>query len=289
MAITAQGVVDRIRRKLGLGWQDSPVDTILAGKPDTQVTGIITTYAPSLEVLHKAVASGKNMIISRESPYWMRSNMEEGGAGMAPDGTGRSNAQPLQKNDPIYLAKLDYIKANNLVVYRFFANWNAQPEDMQLKALARALGWEQYYKPSSGQPWATDNAFFELPPATLKETAQHIKKTLNMKSIRVSGKPDTIVRKAALSHGMYWLADLQKIYAHPDVDLLVMGEPKWENEIGLYSFDIADSGQKKGCILLGQQVSEEPGCGEVAAWLKSFVTEIPVEHISTMEPSWMPY
>jgi hypothetical protein len=42
-------------------------------------------------------------------------------------------------------------------------------------------------------------------------------------------------------------------------------------------------------IVLGQEVSEEPGCVEMAAWLKSFISEVPVEWIPTGEPGWMPY
>jgi putative NIF3 family GTP cyclohydrolase 1 type 2 len=296
MAITAQGIVDRLQQKLGSGWRDSAVDTFLAGNPDTEVKGVATTYAPSLEVLRKAVASGHNMIISRESPYWARTNAPGGGTqftglpGNWPGGPdfSRQEAGPSE-NDPTYRAKRDYIAANNLIVYRFFANWNGQPQDAQLRGLAKALGWEKHYKPSGGQPWAKNNGFFELPPATLKETAQNIKKTLRMKSIRIGGDPNTVVHKAALSHGMYWLPDLQKLYAEPGVDLLVMGEPQWENELSLYSFDVADSGQKKGYIVLGQEVSEEPGCGEMATWLKSLVTEVPVQWIPTGEPCWMPY
>jgi len=41
--------------------------------------------------------------------------------------------------------------------------------------------------------------------------------------------------------------------------------------------------------VLGQQVSEEPGSGELATWLKSIVAEVPVEWIPAGEPSWMPY
>ncbi len=285
-----------MQQKLGPGWKESPVDAFLAGKPDTEVKGIATTYAPSLEVLRKAVASGHNLIISRESPYWARTNAPGGGTqfGSLPGnwrgGPDFSRQEPVPlENDPTYHAKRDYIAANNLVVYRLFANWNAQPQDAQLRGLAKALGWEKHYKPSGGQPWAKNNGFFELPPATLKETAQTIKKTLKMKSIRVGGDPNTVVHKSALSHGMYWLTDLQKLYAEPGVDLLVMGEPQWENELSLYSFDVADSGQKKGYIVLGQEVSEEPGCGEMATWLKSFVTDVPVQWIPAGEPCWMPY
>lgn len=296
MSITAQAVVDRIKKKFGPGWMPTPVDDFIAGKPGTEVTGIVTTYAPTMEVLKKAVSSGKNMIVSRESPYWVRMNQWGGGTQFQGLPSNWPNGQDFLKQeagaaetDPTYKAKKDYIEANNLVVYRFFANWNAQTVDYQLKGLAKALDWESRYKPSGGVPWGYNNGFFELPPTTLKEIAIAIKKKLGAKSIRVAGDPNTVVHKAALSHGMYWLPDIQKLYAEPGVDLLVMGEPQWENEVGLYSFDVADSGQKKGYIVLGQQVSEEPGMVEMAAWIKPIVAEIPVEHISAGEPCWMPY
>jgi putative NIF3 family GTP cyclohydrolase 1 type 2 len=296
MSITAQAVVERIQKKFGPGWEPTPVDAFMAGDPNIEVKGIVTTYAPSLEVLRKAAASGNNLIISRESPYWARTNAFGGGTqfqGLPSNWTNGQNFERQEpgapETDPTYIAKKQYIESNNLVVYRFFANWNAQTVDYQLKGLARALGWEAHYKPSGGEPWGHNNGFFELPPASLKETALEIKKKLGSKSIRIGGDPDTVVHKAALSHGMYWLPDIQKLYAEPGVDLLVMGEPYWENEIGLYSFDVADSGQKKGYIVLGQQVSEEPGMSEMAAWIKSCITEVPVEHITAGEPCWMPY
>jgi hypothetical protein len=53
--------------------------------------------------------------------------------------------------------------------------------------------------------------------------------------------------------------------------------------------DVVASGQKKGMLVLGQEVSEEPGCGLIADWLKTFVKEVPVEWIPAGEPAWMPY
>src|SRR5258707_7894974 len=125
MAITAQSIVERIQQKLGSGWKDPSVDTFLAGNRESEVKGIVTTYAPSLEVLRKAVAGGKNMIVSRESPFWAR--------GVAPGGGGRGKQPPSMDNNPIFQMKRDYIAANNLVVYRFFDNWNARQPDAQLQ------------------------------------------------------------------------------------------------------------------------------------------------------------
>jgi putative NIF3 family GTP cyclohydrolase 1 type 2 len=264
MAITAQAIVERIQQKLASSWKDPSGDSIVAGKGDIEVKGIVTTFSPSLEVLRKAVSSGKNMIISRESPYWQRPPVAGRGRGLTP-----------MDNDPFYKMKSEYIASNNLVVYRFFDNWNARQPDGQLIGLAKALGWDKNYKPSGGIPWGTNNGFFEIPPATLKVTAQNIKKTLKMRSIRCGGDPDITVHKAALSHGLYYLPDMRKLLAEPGVDVVIVGEPQWENEISLYNFDLHAAGIKKGYIVLGHEVSEEPGAGEIATWLKSFVKEVP--------------
>lgn len=296
MALTAQAIVDRIAAAIGSGWKQTRVDSFLAGDPDTVVTGVVTTFAPSLEVLHKAVAAGRNLVISRESPFWARdpSQLRPGtggfGPGTRPSSAGRAPPAPESMDgDPVYDAKRDYIAANKLVVYRLFDNWNARQPDAQLQGLARALGWQDYYKPSGGMPWGTGNGYFEIPPATLEETARNIKKTLKLRSIRVAGDPGITVRKVGLSHGMYWLNDVQRMMAEPDVDLMVMGEPQWENEVCLYSFDLHAAGVRKGLILLGQQASEEPGCGEMADWLGTIISEVPVEWIPAGEPAWMPY
>jgi putative NIF3 family GTP cyclohydrolase 1 type 2 len=292
--ITAETVVDRIRRQCGVGWRASDVDAFLAG--------IATTYAPSLEVLHKAVASGKNMIVSLESPYWSRpasmipgttspTGLQEGPPGFrlvgspAEGGTGQQD----RNDDPLLVEKRDYIGSNNLVIYRFVENWIARQPDPALGALVEALGWEKGYRPPQGAPWAAHNAaFVEVAPTTLRAMAQHIKKTLRIGAIRIIGEPDTRVGKAAVSHGISLLVDLERYFAEPGVDLVIMGEAIWENEGMQYVADLVASGQKKGLILLGQGASREPGCGAMAAWLRTFVSEAPVEWIPTGDPSWMP-
>jgi putative NIF3 family GTP cyclohydrolase 1 type 2 len=262
MAVTAQQVVDRIQQQIGPAWKTPSSDIFHAGNRESEVTGIVTTFAPSLDVLQRAVAGKKNMVVSREAPYWTRGRVPES-----------------MNQDATYRFKRDFIQSNNLILWRFFDNWNARKPDGQLTALARALGW---------QDRATGNGYFPLPPATLKETAANIKRTLKMKSLRIIGDPNIKVTKAALSHGMYQVADLEKHLAEPGVDLVVIGEPiEWE--ASPYFADLVASGQKKGLIVLGQEVSEEPGCGEMASWLRSFLKEVPVEWIPTGEPAWMPY
>jgi hypothetical protein len=44
-----------------------------------------------------------------------------------------------------------------------------------------------------------------------------------------------------------------------------------------YAQDAIAAGMKKALIVLGHVISEENGMSECARWLKTFVTEVPVE------------
>jgi hypothetical protein len=59
-----------------------------------------------------------------------------------------------------------------------------------------------------------------------------------------------------------------------------------EYEIAEYFQDLVSANRAKALILLGNEGSEEPGSGEVAAWVKTFVTEVPVEWTPAGEPFW---
>jgi hypothetical protein len=73
----------------------------------------------------------------------------------------------------------------------------------------------------------------------------------------------------------------------PDSDVIIAGEVReWESVE--YARDKVFSGEKKGLILLGRIVSEEPGMKVCADWLKTFVSEVPVRHISAGDPYWRP-
>ena len=55
-----------------------------------------------------------------------------------------------------------------------------------------------------------------------------------------------------------------------------------------YAQDLIASGQKKGMIVLGHAISEEAGMANCAKWLKTFISEVPVEFVPAGEPFWTP-
>ena len=250
--MTANQIVASIQAQIGADWKPRTSDTFLAGRPDAEVTGIVTTFIPSLDVLRHAVASGRNMIVSREFPYWIRNPDREPVAGSS-----------------TYLYKRDFIEKNNLVIWRFNENWQARTPDPQLVALQAALGWQSNPHKFAG--------------TTLQGFARSVRERLKIRALRVIGDPRLSVSSAALTHGLILVPEMRKALAEFPADVMIIGEPvEWE--AGPYFQDVIASGQKKGLLVLGNEASEEPGCGAMAVWLKSFIKEIPIEWIPAGEP-----
>ena len=76
-SLTAQQIVERIQgelAKVGVNWRDETVDTFKGGDPQTPVRGIATTVMSTLDVLQRAAAAGKNMVITHEPTYYSGSD-----------------------------------------------------------------------------------------------------------------------------------------------------------------------------------------------------------------------
>jgi len=258
--LTAGQVVDRIKQNLGVPWRDGPTDTFKTGDASTPITGIATTVMSTFEVIKKAAAAKKNLVITHEPTFW----------------TGNDNGEGFVK-DGVYQQKLQFIRDNNIVVWRFHDNLHARQPDMTSVGLAQAIGWEKYAS-------KTESRVYNLPPVTLREVARDIEKRLKLSVIRVIGNPQATVTRGALMQGT---APFHAATVFPNVDVIVAGEQReWEGVE--YAFDANTAGQRKGLILIGHWVSEDQGMRLCADWLKSFVTEVPVEWIPAGDPFWRP-
>ncbi|HKH71872.1 MAG TPA: Nif3-like dinuclear metal center hexameric protein [Vicinamibacterales bacterium] len=258
--LTAGQVVDRIKQNLGVPWRDGPTDTFKTGDASTPITGIATTVMSTFEVIKKAAAAKKNLVITHEPTFW----------------TGNDNVEGFVK-DGVYQQKLQFIRDNNIVVWRFHDNLHARQPDMTSVGLAQAIGWEKYAS-------KTESRVYNLPPVTLREVARDIEKRLKLSVLRVIGNPQATVTRGALMQGT---APFHAATVFPNVDVIVAGEQReWEGVE--YAFDANTAGQRKGLILIGHWVSEDQGMRLCADWLKSFVTEVPVEWIPAGDPFWRP-
>ena len=144
--------------------------------------------------------------------------------------------------------------------------------------MSKELGWDSYIVDP------TNPTKFKLPPTTLLGLAQELSRKLDDKTMRVVGDPNLSVSNVAAKWGN--ASQMPAIHLLNDpVEVVIVGYTH-EWEAVEYAQDMISAGQKKGLILLGESKSEQAGMKYCAEWLKTFITEVPVEYISVNEPYW---
>ena len=262
--LTAREVVSRIQGHVGVPWQAETVDTFKAGNPDETVTGVALTMMATMDVLERAAASGKNLIITHEPTFYNHLD--------------KLDVLPGKEKDPVLAAKLAFIAEHHLVVWRFHDHWHRRTPDGIEAGMARALGWEKQQDPEN-------QYLFAVPETTLASLTAGLKKKLDIHVLRVVGDPHLKIRKVALVPGASGFQKETLALERDDVDALVTGEPR-EWETVEYVADAVTQGKHKGLIILSHIPSEQSGMEECTRWLKTFVTEVPVEFVPAKDPFW---
>ena len=73
--MTAQEIVERVKKNIGVDWSTDDVDTFKIGDPSTVVTGVVTTSMATLDVLQKAVQAGANFVITAAPTFYSRADL----------------------------------------------------------------------------------------------------------------------------------------------------------------------------------------------------------------------
>ena len=262
--LTAGDVVARIRQQVGVPWHPQTVDQIVAGSETTPVTGIATTMMATLDVVECAAAAGRNLIVTHETPFYLHQDHTED-----------------IKDDPVLQYKLEFIRKHNLAIFHFHDHWHARKPDGIATGMMRQLGWEKNVDPDNPKK-------FTFSGEPLAHFCRTIQSRLQDRTMRVVGDPRMPVRNVLASWGFVSRMPGIPLFAGPEVDVFICGETR-EWELVEYVRDSITAGNKKALILLGHVVSEQGGMVYCADWLRSFISEVPIEFIPTREPFWSPY
>src|SRR6201987_5583858 len=253
VALTAGEVVERIKGRVGIPWMTETVDRIVAGSPEVRVKGIVTTMMATLEVIQRAVAVGKNMIVTHEPTFW--SHLD--------------TTKELE-GDPRYEFKRRFIAEHDVAVFRFHDHWHRMKPDGINAGMTRELGWER-------NAVSADSHEFVFDATTLGGLVNTMVKRLNAHSMRVVGDAKMPVKRVVANWGYASLMPRGiKTGARPDVDVVICGETR-EWELVEYVQDQIAAGAKKALIVVNHVVSEQSGMRYCAEWLKPMVPEVPVE------------
>ncbi len=259
---TAADVIHLIQQRYPAPVADT-VDTIKAGNPSTPVTGLATTFLDTMEVLREANRRGLNLVITHEPTFYNH----------------RDNTA-FFSSDPVYKEKLAFIEQHHMVVFRLHDEIHGTAPDHIALGLLEALGWQSYAQPN-------DPFHVTIPPSNLAALAKQIQARLKANTLRVVGDPNLVITHVALAPGAAGL-ETQVTALRPEaVELLIAGEAsEWETVE--YVRDASAQGRHKALILLGHEVSEEPGMQKCAEDLRAVFPTMKVEHIPAGNPLWFP-
>ena len=252
--LTAGEVVDRVKKSIGVPWDDSTYrDTFKIGGPGSPVAGICSSFEANLSVLQKAVKAGLNMFITHEPTFWTDGDIVE-----------------RVQHDPLYGWKLDWARRNDLVVWRLHDHIHRREPDGINAGWNEALGWSPYRVEGNARRW-------DLPPTTLGDLARFLARTLHTRSVRVIGDPSLRVVKVASGRNLGSMAQA--------VDCVIASDAR-EYDTFEYARDAVFAGTPRGVIYIAHEASEDVGMDWFARWLRPLVPEVPVRYISTTDELW---
>ena len=261
--LSAVQVVERIKEKLaaeGVVWGPSSFDGFHLGNPDALITGVATTFQPTLDVLQRAAATGKNLVISHESTWW--------------DGF-----DPYESlvNDPVCRTKVQFGEQHNMVVWRIHDHWHRRKPDPIFVGLAKKLGWADYYD-AVNRP-----RHYAIPEMTLEQVGRHIQDRLGTKNVVVVGARDLKVRTIAdCAHVLSSVLPSLRLY-----DVALVGETP-QHDTFEYVRDAIALGEPKDVVMISHEALEEWGMEICAEWLRPLVPELPVEFVPAGDPFRVP-
>lgn len=270
-----------LRAAMGDPMTTAIYEGLCAGNSQSPVRGIAVCYAPTVDVLHRAAAERKNLIFSREHPFFLH-----GGLNYAYTSGGLEAAL---KDDPVTQAKREIIAANQLMVLRFGGAWDQFNPKAPSLALARALG----LTPIVPAPVDRSRGVVCLVPRrTLASFAQTAADRLKAYSSRIVGDPGaSVTRLAVLAGETDPPAALARLLADPGIDGILAGAGGTVDEVDgaiAYFRDVIAAGRKVAMLAIGYGPSQEPGVADFARWVKPVFPNLPLEWWPTPDPSWIP-
>jgi putative NIF3 family GTP cyclohydrolase 1 type 2 len=259
---TVQEVIDLILKEGGLTPMPGTVDTIKAGQASQVVTGIITTMFPTIAIIEEAAKRKANFIIAHEPSFYNHKDDRE-----------------WVKDNDILKRKLELLDKHKIAIWRFHDYCHSLKPDAVIYGVVKKAGWTAYFKP--GQLTLT------VPALSLQKLALHLKSSLGIQHVRVIGDLQQSCQRVALLPGA-WGGQRQVTTMETEKpDVLVVGElSEWET--AEYMRDTNLLGEKRALIVLGHNVSEEPGMEYFVEWLQPKLPQVKITHIASGDPfTWL--
>jgi putative NIF3 family GTP cyclohydrolase 1 type 2 len=257
---TIKQVIDIILKEIPNAPFPKTVDQLRSGSMEQQVTGIVTTMFPTIEVIERTAKAGANFIIAHETPFY--NNQDE---------------TDWLKQDDAYRYKIGLLDKYKIAIWRFHDYWHSHKPDGIIMGNLIKLGWEKYFDASSPR-------LLTLPTAmSLKSIVSLAKGRLGIPSVRVIGSLKQECKSIYMAFGyMDSRVQIAAIQQYKP-DLILSGETReWETVERVRDGQLM--GQKTALLVLSHSVSEEAGMEYAAKWLEPKLPGVKITHIASNNP-----
>jgi len=255
---TVQEIIDIVLKDVPGAPFKQTVDTLKSGRPDQEVTGIITTMFPTIDIINMAIKTKVNFIIAHEPSFYNHQDDPNWVAG-----------------NQVLKQKQALLEKHQIAIWRFHDYCHALRPDAVSYGVAKKANWLPYYK--------TGEVMLTLPAISLQNLIQHLKTSLGISKLRMIGNPSQICERIALLPGASGGQRQVSITEEQKPDVLIVGEiHEWET--GEYIRDARSFGSKTSLIILGHCVSEEPGMEYMVEWLTPRLPGVNIKHIASGDP-----
>ena len=239
-------------------------DKLIAGDWDCEVTGIVTTFIATIDVISDAIDKGANLIITHEPTYY----------------NSKDETDWLIADD-MYLQKKNLIQENKINIWRFHDHMHMTEPDLIYSGFDKALNWDDYRI-------AGAQHCYSIPPTSVQDLSIYLKEQLSVKVARIIGEEAAIISRVGVlvgggSLGLGSEIMPMELMQSEKLEVIVCGEiVEWT--LCAYVRDAHQLGMNKSLIILGHNRTEEPGMKYLCEWLQSLLPSISVWFSEAGEP-----
>ncbi len=257
-------VVEGILQKCQIPPISQTCDQLIVGNWEQEVTGIVTTFMATVEVIRESVDRGANLIITHEPTFF----------------NGLDQVHWLAE-DLVYAKKTNLIRNHGINIWRFHDHMHRTQPDLIYDGLIKELDWESHQDPE-------DKHCFIIPQIPLMDLVKFLKEKLQVEFCRAVGNMNGQVERVGIlvgggSLGLGREEMPMELIRQKNLDTVICGEIlEWT--LPAYVRDAAQLGMNKSLIILGHNRTEEIGMKHLVVWLKPLFPDLPVEFIESGDP-----
>lgn len=241
---------------------DDTVDTVKCGDTDRELTKLVVTMFPTVEVIKKAAEWGAEMILCHEPTYF--SDFDA----------------PLDTDTEVEIKKRALVTSTGIVIKRFHDHMHKTVPDMITEGGLHFLGLKGKIEKT---PFYASYIFTSEEPVSALELAKRFEDRLGARHVRISGERDKKSSVIAACFGMP--GGVYQLLRNPRVEIVLFGEAESQDwQMSEYARDAAALGINKSFVAIGHSDSEKGGMMLLAERIAEAHPEIEVKHIDCGAP-----